>query len=377
MRRKIIFKSGVMALSALSFLLLSACNGKQETAVTSAKYETMIISHTSQRLNRRYSATLRGKQDVEIRPQISGTITQLCVEEGAMVHQGQAICIIDQVPYEAALETAEANVKVAEANVATAHMNSESKANLFHKNIISYLEKQTAANTLHSNEASLALAKAELKNAQNNLSYTVVKSPVNGKIGMIPYKVGALVGPSITTPLTSVSDNSEIYAYFSMTEREILNLSRQSGSLEKAITQMPEVELILSDDSRYAYKGKIDAVSSMIDSSTGAVSLRATFPNREHVIPSGGSGTLIFPYDMTQCIVIPQAATYEVQDKVYVYKVVDGKTVETLITIFPIDDGQNYIVSSGLEEGDLIVTEGVGTLKEGMEIGTSEQLSNH
>lgn len=377
MKRKIIFKSGVMALSALSFLLLSACNGKQETAVTSAKYETMIISHTSQRLNRRYSATLRGKQDVEIRPQISGTITQLCVEEGAMVHQGQAICIIDQVPYEAALETAEANVKVAEANVATAHMNSESKANLFHKNIISYLEKQTAANTLHSNEASLALAKAELKNAQNNLSYTVVKSPVNGKIGMIPYKVGALVGPSITTPLTSVSDNSEIYAYFSMTEREILNLSRQSGSLEKAITQMPEVELILSDDSRYAYKGKIDAVSSMIDSSTGAVSLRATFPNREHVIPSGGSGTLIFPYDMTQCIVIPQAATYEVQDKVYVYKVVDGKTVETLITIFPIDDGQNYIVSSGLEEGDLIVTEGVGTLKEGMEIGTSEQLSNH
>lgn len=377
MRRKIIFKSGVMALSALSFLLLSACNGKQETAVTSAKYETMIISRTSQRLNRRYSATLRGKQDVEIRPQISGTITQLCVEEGAMVHQGQAICIIDQVPYEAALETAEANVKVAEANVATAHMNSESKANLFHKNIISYLEKQTAANTLHSNEASLALAKAELKNAQNNLSYTVVKSPVNGKIGMIPYKVGALVGPSITTPLTSVSDNSEIYAYFSMTEREILNLSRQSGSLEKAITQMPEVELILSDDSRYAYKGKIDAVSSMIDSSTGAVSLRATFPNREHVIPSGGSGTLIFPYDMTQCIVIPQAATYEVQDKVYVYKVVDGKTVETLITIFPIDDGQNYIVSSGLEEGDLIVTEGVGTLKEGMEIGTSEQLSNH
>ena len=149
-------------------------------------------------------------------------------------HQGQTICIIDQVPYQAALETAEANVKVAEANVATARMTSESKTNLFHKNTISYLEKQTAANTLHGNEAALALARAELKNAQNNLSYTVVKSPVNGKIGMIPYKVGALVNPSIVTPLTSVSDNSEIYAYFSMTEREILNLSRLSGSLEKA-----------------------------------------------------------------------------------------------------------------------------------------------
>lgn len=377
MKRKLTFKFGSMALAALSILLLSACSEKKETAVTSAQYETMKISRTSQRLNSRYSATLRGKQDVEIRPQVSGTITELCVEEGAMVHRGQAICIIDQVPYQAALETAEANVNVAEANVATALMTSESKANLFHKNIISYLEKQTAANTLHSNEASLALAKAELKNAQNNLSYTVVKSPVEGKIGMIPYKVGALVSPSITTPLTSVSDNSEIYAYFSMTERELLNLSRQSGSLEKAIARMPEVELILSDGSRYAYKGKIDAVSSMIDSSTGAVSLRATFPNKEHVIPSGGSGTLIFPYNMTNCIVIPQAATYEVQDKVYVYKVTDGKTVETLITIFPINDGQNYIVSGGLEEGDIIVTEGVGTLKEGMEIHPSEQISNN
>lgn len=376
MKIKSTFRFTAMIFPAMSILLLSACGRKHEITSSSTQYETMTIGRTSQRLDSRYSATLRGKQDVEIRPQVSGTITELCVEEGATVHQGQTICSIDQVPYQAALETAEANVKVAEANVATARMTSESKTNLFHKNIISYLEKQTAANTLHGNEAALALARAELKNAQNNLSYTVVKSPVNGKIGMIPYKVGALVNPSIVTPLTSVSDNSEIYAYFSMTEREILNLSRLSGSLEKAIEQMPEVELILSDGSKYAYKGRIDAVSSMIDSSTGAISLRATFRNEEHVIPSGGSGTLIFPYNMTDCIVIPQTATYEVQDKVYVYKVVDGKTVETLITIFPIDDGQNYIVSDGLQEGDIIVTEGVGTLKEGVEISVSTQVSN-
>lgn len=376
MKIKSTFRFTGMIFPVMSILLLSACGGKQEPIPSSSQYETMTISRTSQRLDSRYSATLRGKQDVEIRPQVSGTITELCVEEGALVSKGQTICIIDQVPYQAALETAEANVKVAEANVATARMTAESKENLFRKNIISLLEKQTAANTLHSNEASLALAKAALKNARNDLSYTVVKSPVNGKIGMIPYKVGALVSPSIETPLTSVSDNSEIYAYFSMTEREILNLSRQSGSLEKAIEKMPEVELILSDGSKYAYKGKIDAVSSMIDSSTGAVSLRATFRNVEHIIPSGGSGTLIFPYDMTDCIVIPQAATYEVQDKVYVYKVVDGKAVETLITIFPIDDGQNYIVSDGLQEGDVIVTEGVGTLKEGVEISVSPQVSN-
>lgn len=362
------FSISAITLFSLGLLVLNACGKEPEEKISSAKYETLKIMRTSKRLDSRYSATLRGKQDVEIRPQVSGTITELCVEEGATVREGQPICIIDQVPYQAALETAEANVKVAEANVATARLASESKTNLFHKDIVSFLEKQTAANTLHSHEAQLALAEAELKNARNDLSYTVVKSPVNGKIGMIPYKVGALVSPSVETPITSVSDNSEIYAYFSMTEREILNLARQSGSLEKAVGQMPQVELLLSDGSRYAYKGKIDAVSGMVEASTGAVSLRATFPNKEHIIPSGSSGTLLFPYEMQDCIVIPQTATYEVQDKVYVYKVVHGRATATLISIFPVDDGQNYIVSEGLEEGDTIVAEGVGTMKEGTEI---------
>ena len=375
MKGKQTLKYAAMSVPVWVGLLLGACGGKQEAAAPSARYETTVVRRTSQQLYSRYSATLRGKQDVEIRPQVLGTITALCVEEGATVRQGQPICIIDQVPYQAALETAEANVEVAEANVATARMTAESKQNLFRKNIVSYIEKQTAANALQSCEAALVLAKAELKNAQNDFSYTIVRSPADGKVGMIPYKVGALVGPTIATPLTSVSDNSEIHAYFSLTEREMLNLSRQAGSAEKAIARMPEVELTLSDGSTYAHKGKIDAVSSMVDGSTGAVNLRATFPNKEHVIPSGGSGTLVFPYRMEGCIVIPQAATYEVQDKVYVYKVVDGKTVETLITVFPIDDGRNYIVSGGLEEGDVIVTEGAGTLQEGVEVGASAQVS--
>lgn len=363
--KRIQFVFGRMVLLCFGLFILSACHKKQEDETPAVKYETMQITRTAKRLQSRYSVALRGKQDVEIRPQVSGTITELCVQEGAMVQKGQPICIIDQVPYEAALETAEANVRVAETNVATARMTSESKDNLFRKNIVSFLEKQTAENTLHSNEASLALAKAELKNAKNNLSYTVVKSPVNGKIGMIPYKVGALVSPSIETPITSVSDNSEIHAYFSMTEREALNLIRQSGSPEKALEDMPEVELLLSDGSTYIHKGKIDAISSMVDETTGAMSLRATFSNAEHIIPSGSSGTLLFPYDMEDCIVIPQSSTYEVQDKVYVYKVEDGKATATLIDILPINDGQNYIVSNGLEEGDTIVTEGVGTMKEG------------
>lgn len=356
--------------------LFCSCGKDKSAPQKQSEYETMQISRNDARLESRFTATLRGKQDVEIRPQVSGTITELCVEEGALVKKGQAICIIDQVPYQAALETAEANVAVAEANVATAKLTAESKGNLYKQGIISYVEKQTADNALRSHEATLALAKAELKNASNNLSYTVVKSPVDGKIGMIPYKVGALVVPTIEAPITSISDNSVIYAYFSMTEREILSLAKEAGSLEKAIENMPDVELCLSDGSKYSKVGEIDAVSNIVDGSTGAISLRATFKNDDHVIASGGSGTLMFPYVMDNAIIIPQSATFEVQDKVYVYKVVDGKATATMIGIFPIDDGKTYIVREGLDEGDIIVAEGVGLMKEGTPINIKKTVKS-
>lgn len=360
------------ALFLLAALVLGACGQKQETPATKNEFETVTIKRQSIDLSSRYTASLKGKQDVEIRPQVSGTITKICVSEGAIVHKGQPLFVIDQVPYQAALETAEANVKVAKANVATAEMTAKSRDNLYNKKIISNLDRQTAANTLSGNVAQLALARAELKNARNNLSYTVVKSPVDGKIGMIPYKVGALVSSQIETPLTTVSDNSSIYAYFSMTENEVLNLSKESGSLEKAVENMPEVHLMLSDGSMYSYKGCIDAVSNIVDSSTGAVSLRATFQNKQHILASGGSATVVFPYQMKDCIVIPQTATYEIQDKVYVYKVVNGKATATLISILSIDDGQHYVVKSGLTPGDVIVAKGAANVKEGMVISSSK-----
>lgn len=372
MKRKSIIRFGAAMPLVLAALTLGACGGKQEAPVAENEFETVTIKRQSINLSSRYSASLKGKQDVEIRPQVSGTITRICVSEGAIVHQGQPLFIIDQVPYQAALETAEANVKVAEANVATAEMTSKSKDNLYNKKIISNLDRQTAANTLSSNVAQLALARAELKNARNNLSYTVVKSPVDGKIGMIPYKVGALVSPQIETALTTVSDNSCIYAYFSMTENEVLGLSRKSGSLEKAVKEMSAVRLALSDGSIYPDEGEIDAVGNIVDSSTGAVSLRATFSNKEHILASGGSATVVFPYEMKDCIVIPQTATYEVQDKIYVYKVVDGKAESTLISLFSIDDGQNYVVKDGLKPGDVIIAKGAANMKEGMSVNVKK-----
>lgn len=207
----------------------------------------MEVSRGSRTLSQSYTAVINGRQSVEIRPQVSGTITQVCIAEGAQVKKGQTLVIIDQVPYKAALETAIANVKSAEASVATARLTADSKEQLFKENVVSAFDLQTARNSLLQAEATLAQAKAEEVNARNDLSYTEVKSPVDGVSGMLPYRVGALVDASITTPLTTVSDDTEMYVYFSMTESQVLSLIRQYKTLDEAMKQMPEVELKLSD----------------------------------------------------------------------------------------------------------------------------------
>lgn len=330
----------------------------------------MEVSRGSRTLSQSYTAVINGRQSVEIRPQVSGTITQVCIAEGAQVKKGQTLVIIDQVPYKAALETAIANVKSAEASVATARLTADSKEQLFKENVVSAFDLQTARNSLLQAEATLAQAKAEEVNARNNLSYTEVKSPVDGVSGMLPYRVGALVDASITTPLTTVSDDTEMYVYFSMTESQVLSLIRQYKTLDEAMKQMPEVELKLSDGLTYAHKGRIDAISGTIDTSTGAVSLRATFPNSEHILRNGGSGTVVLPYIKENVLIVPQEATYEIQDKIFVYKVVDGKATFSQVSVFPINDGKEYIVESGLEEGETIIAEGAGLVQEGTVVGT-------
>lgn len=333
-------------------------------------YKTMEVSRGSRTLSQSYTAVINGRQSVEIRPQVSGTITQVCIAEGAQVKKGQTLVIIDQVPYKAALETAIANVKNAEASVATARLTADSKEQLFKENVVSAFDLQTARNSLLQAEATLAQAKAEEVNARNDLSYTEVKSPVDGVSGMLPYRVGALVDASITTPLTTVSDDTEMYVYFSMTESQVLSLIRQYKTLDEAMKQMPEVELKLSDGLTYAHKGRIDAISGTIDTSTGAVSLRATFPNPEHMLRNGGSGTVIFPYIKENVLIVPQEATYEIQDKIFVYKVVDGKATSSQVSVFPVNNGKEYIVESGLEEGETIIAEGAGLVQEGTVVGT-------
>lgn len=356
----------------LCCLALSACQQSRKPQEEGGKYPLLTLTPEDRQLSVKYSAVIEGKQDVEVRPQVSGTITQVLVEEGAHVHKGQVLFIIDQVPYRAALQKARAAVATAEANEATAKQTLDGKMSLYEDKVISDFELRTAQNEYKSAQAALLQAQAELTDAQNNLSYTEVKSPVDGYAGMTSYRIGALVSASMTDPLIRVSDNSEMYAYFSLSEKQVLTLTAQYGSLDQALASFPEVSLELNDGSTYVQKGKVDVISGIIDKTTGTVSLRAIFSNPDKRLMSGGSANIIVPYDRTQCIVIPQGGTYEIQNRIFAFKVIDGKAVSTPIEVFEINNGTEYIVEKGLQAGDVIVSEGAGLLKDGTIVSTPQ-----
>ena len=226
-----------------------------------------------------------------------------------------------------------------------------------------------AENTLASAKAQLASAEAQLISANQNLAYTRVTSPSDGVAGTIPYRVGSLVSASSPSPLTVISDITQMYVYFSLTEKELLNLIRQDGSQTEFLNSFPAVQLTLADGTLYADSGKIETVSGVIDQNTGAVSMRATFPNHGHLLRTGGTGNIQIPYSKENVIVIPQKATYEIQDKKFVYLLQPDNTVKnTEIEILNLNDGQNYVVTAGLKAGDKIVVENVSTLKDGATI---------
>lgn len=358
-----------MPFLAVMALLLGLVSCKDAPVVPqSAAYAVWTVAPSDKVLSTSYSATIRGRQDIDIYPQVSGVLTRLCVEEGQTVRQGQTLFVIDQVPYRAALETARANVASAEAGLATAQLTLDSKKELFAKKVVSAFDLKTAENNFLTAQALLAQAKAQEVNARNNLSYTEVKSPSNGVVGTLPYRVGALVSAQLPQPLTTVSDNSDMYVYFSMTEGQLLALTRQYGSKEAVLKSLPEVSLQLSDQSMYPQKGRIESISGVVDRSTGTASLRAVFPNPEGWLYSGTTGNVVVPIAKKGCLVIPQAATFELQDQVFVYKVVDGKATSTRVRVTRVNGGQEYIVEEGLAQGDVIVAEGVGLLREGTPI---------
>ena len=351
-----------IVLFAFCVALLSSCGNKGNDTGKVPEYAVQELQKTTANLTTAYPATIKGKQDVEIRPQVSGFITKLCVDEGAAVRKGQVLFIVDPTQYEAAVRTAKAAVS-------TQQMTYDNKKELNKKQIISDYDLAMAENSLAQTKAQLAQAKAQLTTAQQNLSFTQVKSPSDGVINNIPYRVGALVSPSIATPMTTVSEIDEVYVYFSMTEKELLAMTKSGSTIKEEISKIPTIKLQLIDGSTYDIEGKVDAITGVIDQSTGSVSIRAIFPNKEHVLRSGGTANVLIPYTMENVITIPQSATVEIQDKKFVYVLQPDNTVKyTEIKIFNLDNGKEYLVTSGLNSGDKIVIEGVQNLKDGQKV---------
>lgn len=368
------YKHNLVALSIIvsATLLTGGCDKheEQEAAKAPQVYPTMKVQKADMTFNIEYTASVKGISDVDIYPQVSGTIKEILMQEGMPVKKDQVLFTIDPVSYEAAYEKAKANVASAEANLATAKLTRDSRDQLYSKKAVSYYDMMSSHNTYDSAVASLAEAKAVLKSAENDLNNTEIKSPVDGVLGMTSIREGALVSSNMTSPLVSVSDNSNVYTYFSLSENLLLYIAKISNdsSYGDVVKKSPKVRFRLSDGDIYEEEGTIDAISGIVDSSTGAVTARATFPNPKRLLHSGGSGTVLIPVTVEDKLVIPQTATYELQNKIFVYKVVDHKTVASVIEIMDVNDGKSYVVTSGLEEGDVIVTDGAGLLTDGVEI---------
>lgn len=358
-------------LIVLAGLSIASCKSRTVEEETS-DYKTLTVKLENRTLMQGYSARLDGQQVVEVRPQVSGLITRICIDEGQKVRKGQVLFVIDQVPYQAALAEATANVKSAEANLATAKLNLESTEVLREKNVVQDYDLNAARNELAVAEAALAQAQAQEMSARNNLSYTEVKSPVDGVASMIAYRVGALVSSSISEPLVTLSDDSNVYAYFSLNESQITSLTEQYGSLDEFMKRMEDVELQMAGGRMYGEKGHISAVSGIVTTGTGTVVLRADFPNDRGLLRSGGSATVMVPTTLAQAVVIPQSATYELQNKTFVYKVVNGKAQSAPVTLYRLNNGTEYVVEEGLQPGDVIIAEGAGLVKEGVNVNIKQ-----
>lgn len=362
-------KKKMLLIAAAAALLVSCGESKQNMNMGDNEYPVQTVGTQSATMQSTYPATIKGIQDVEIRPKVSGFITEVRVKEGQTVGAGQVLFVIDNVTYQAAVRQCKAAVNTASASLNTAKLTYENSKKLFASKIIGSYELQSAQNTYESAQAQLAQAKASLASAEENLSYCYVKSPANGVIGSLPYKVGALVSGSSASALTTVSNISTMEVYFSMTEKDILDMTKTHSGINAAISAYPPVKLQLADGTVYSHEGKVVKMSGVIDPTTGSVQMIAHFSNPEHLLKSGGSGAIVVPHSNNSAIVIPQSCTVEVQNKLFVYVLgANNKVKYTEITVDPQNDGKTYIVTSGLKVGDKYVTNGLTKLTDGAEI---------
>ena len=357
----------VLLFAAATMLLASCGGGGGRPTFGDNEFPVVTVGTSSTTMQSTYPATIKGVQDVEIHPKVQGFITNINVKEGQTVGVGQVLFVLDNVTYQAQVRQAQASVNTAEAACNTAKLSFENSQKLHQNGVIGDFELQSATNQYEQAKAGLAQAQAALASAKEMLSFCYVKSPAAGVVGSLPYKVGTLVSASNT--LTTVSNISSMEVYFSMTEKDVLEMGKNAGGLTGAIKEMPSVQLKLADGTIYGLEGTVTKMSGVIDPATGSVQMIALFQNPEKLLKSGGSGTIVIPHSNNDAIIIPQSCVSEVQDKHFVYTLgKDNKVSYTEIKVDPKNDGNNYIVTEGLKAGDKFVTNGITKLTDGMEI---------
>lgn len=364
--KSVLFVAAVCVLAALT-----SCGGSKKGGLpdfSDDEFAVATIGTSSAALQTTYPATIKGIQDVEVRPKVSGFITKVFVHEGQTVSAGQALFSIDSETYQAAVRSAAAAVNTAKAQANTAKLTYQNNKKLYDSKIIGEFELSTAANSYATAKAQVAQAEAALASAREQLAWCTVTSPSAGVVGSLPFKVGALVSAS-GQALTTVSNISTMEVFFSLSESQILSMSKTNGSIQAAIAAFPTVKLQLADGSIYNHPGKVVKMSGVIDATSGSISLIAHFANPEKLLKSGGAGSIVVPNDHNSAIVIPQEACSQVQDKIFVYIVTkDNKVKYSEIKVNPQDDGKNYIVTAGLHVGDRIVLKGITKLTDGQQI---------
>ena len=354
-------------LSALVGGMTSCVNGVPEVVPTS--YETVTIEKSDITVPMKFSAKLKGETDVTITPQVSGQLMRICVTEGDVVKKGQVLFIIDQRDAQLELESAQASLQAAIAQENSARIEYESNKNLYEKKIVSKYTFDTAENAYNQAKASVAQFKAQVNRAKVNLGYCTITAPVAGSIGEIPVRTGDQVSPS--TYLTTVSGNANMDAEFSLPETILSMILSEGFSMDpSALAKVsPEVGFVMKNGTEYEHKGKITRATGVVNASTGTISLKATFPNPKGQLYSGMQGSVVIPLEEKAVMVIPQEAVVKLQDKQQVYKVQADSTVTSVeVTTQDIFNGKDYMVTSGLNVGDKIVTIGANNLHEGQKV---------
>ena len=360
----------------ISILLLAifiyGCSGQTATPPPPPPPALPVASVTqsSETTFTEYPASIEGAVDLEIRPQVAGALDRIYVNEGALVQKGQPLFKINELPFREALNIAKASLQSAKAALLNAQLEVEKLTPLVANKVVSDFQLKSAKAALAVAQANVEQAKAGVGTANINLGYTTIKAPVNGYVGRLPKKQGSLVNPSDPLPLTLLSDAHEVHVYFSLGEDDFIgfNAKYPGKTLAEKASKIPGVALVLADQTVYAQKGKIDMVDGQFDKQTGSISLRATFANAQGLLRSGNTGKIRLSVEHKDALIIPQSATLEMQDKIFVFAVADSNKVKKVPISIIGRSGSNYLIGEGLKIGDQIVLSGIDRLQEGQVI---------